>query len=57
MNAMQSLPVSAAPDYRAYSYDATAPMVAGNPYTQANASNMSLPTSEPSYNYSTYIQQ
>ncbi|KAJ5788427.1 Homeodomain [Penicillium paradoxum] len=58
MNPMQSLPVSAAPDYRAYSYDATAgPMGAPIPYTQANPSNMSLPTSEPSYNYPTYIQQ
>jgi hypothetical protein len=57
MNTMQNLPVSAAQDYRPYSYDATAGPMGTMPYTHANTSTISLPTSESSYNYPTYIQQ
>lgn len=58
MATMQNLPVSAAQEYRPYPYDSTAgPMGTAVPYTQANTSTLSLPTSEPSYNYPNYIQQ
>ncbi|KAF4761433.1 hypothetical protein N7455_000633 [Penicillium solitum] len=58
MATMQNLPVTAAQDYRPYSYDSTAgPMGTPIPYTQANTSTLSLPISEPSYNYPNYIQQ
>ncbi|KAJ5964522.1 Homeodomain [Penicillium vulpinum] len=58
MATMQNLPVSAAQDYRPYSYEATTgPMGTPIPYTQANTSTLSLPTSEPPYNYPNYIQQ
>lgn len=64
--AMQNLPISAAPDYRQYAYDTTAAPMGTIPYTQANPSNLSLPTSfgtdsakfgNPPYNYANYIQQ
>ncbi|CAG7959031.1 unnamed protein product [Penicillium olsonii] len=63
--AMQNLPISAAPDYRQYAYDTTTAPMGTIPYTQANASNLSLPTSfgtdskfgNPPYNYANYIQQ
>ncbi|CAI7662000.1 unnamed protein product [Penicillium glandicola] len=58
MATMQNLPVSAAQDYRPYSYDPTpGPMGTPIPYTQANASTLSLPASEPPYNYPNYIPQ
>ncbi|GMF78463.1 unnamed protein product [Aspergillus oryzae] len=47
--ALQSLPVSEAPDYRHYSYSHHPySMSTAMPYTQANASSMSLPASFPS---------
>ncbi|GAB1209536.1 hypothetical protein APSETT445_008317 [Aspergillus pseudonomiae] len=47
--ALQSLPVSDAPDYRHYSYSHHPySMSTAMPYTQANASSMSLPASFPS---------
>ncbi|PYH47222.1 homeobox domain-containing protein [Aspergillus saccharolyticus JOP 1030-1] len=47
--AMQSIPVSEAPDYRPYSYDHHQySMNTAMPYSQANASSMSLPASFPS---------
>ncbi|PYI31109.1 hypothetical protein BP00DRAFT_183444 [Aspergillus indologenus CBS 114.80] len=47
--AMQSIPVSEAPDYRPYSYDHHPyHMNTAMPYSQANASSMSLPASFPS---------
>ncbi|PYH97457.1 homeobox transcription factor [Aspergillus ellipticus CBS 707.79] len=47
--ALQSVPVSEAPDYRPYSYDHHPySMNHAMPYSQANASSMSLPASLPS---------
>ncbi|RAL13665.1 homeobox domain-containing protein [Aspergillus homomorphus CBS 101889] len=46
---MQSIPISEAPDYRPYSYDHHPySMNTAMPYSQANASSMSLPASFPS---------
>ncbi|KAJ5161456.1 hypothetical protein N7492_006848 [Penicillium capsulatum] len=45
ISTMQSLPVSTAPDYRPYPYVSTSGSVDSIPYTQVNASNLSLPTS------------
>lgn len=49
MPALQSVPVSDAPDYRSYSYDHHPYGISHTmPYSQANASSMSLPASFPS---------
>ncbi|KAL3247166.1 hypothetical protein ABHI18_012498 [Aspergillus niger] len=49
MPALQSVPVSDAPDYRSYSYDHHPYGIShAMPYSQANASSMSLPASFPS---------
>jgi hypothetical protein len=67
LTTMSNMPVSAPQDYRPYSYDTTAAPMGTIPYTQANTSNLSLPTAfgsessakfgNPPYNYSNYIQQ
>lgn len=66
LTTMQNLPVSAPQEYRPYSYDTTAAPMGTIPYTQANHSNLTLPTAFPEsgakfgnqpYNYSNYIQQ
>ncbi|KAL2832409.1 hypothetical protein BDW59DRAFT_157240 [Aspergillus cavernicola] len=49
MPTLQHIPVSEAPDYRPYSYDHHPySLNTGIPYTQANASSLSLPASFPS---------